>query len=130
MCLQPVGEKALAEHIAVPHAAVLEEDPVLDVARRRGEGLLGLGRDVGAKHLPDGHGHALTLPGLSGGPYKSPSCATTQITWPVLTDSPAAIERFVTTPRRCAVISFSIFIASTTQITWPSRTSSPSPTST
>ena len=36
----------------------------------------------------------------------------------------------MTTPGRCAVISFSIFIASTTQMTWPSRTSSPSPTST
>ena len=44
--------------------------------------------------------------------------------------SPGATERPHTTPARCAVTSFSIFIASTTQITWPAVTSSPSATST
>ena len=44
--------------------------------------------------------------------------------------SPAATDELVTTPARCAVSSFSIFIASTMQITAPSSTSSPSATRT
>ena len=53
------------------------------------------------------------LTGVVGGPVSSG--ATTQITWPVLTGSPGATDSSVTTPARCAVISFSIFIASTMQ---------------
>ena len=37
--LQPVREEAASEHVAVPHAAVLEQDPVVDPAGRRRERL-------------------------------------------------------------------------------------------
>ena len=54
-------------------------------------------------------------------PSGSPSRATTQITWPVVTGSPAAPPTGEGHEARRGErwISFSIFIASTMQITWP-----------
>ena len=92
-----------------PEAAVLDQEPVVDPARRRAERLVVLARDIGAEA-------ALRLGAQSA------SCVTTQITWPVVTGCPG--RPTARTPRRraCAVISFSIFIASTMQTTWPAST--------
>jgi Cation transport ATPase len=62
--------------------------------------------------------------------YARVPSATTQITWPLATAPPGLTESSVTTPARCAVTSFSIFIASITQMIAPAATSSPSPTRT
>ena len=49
---------------------------------------------------------------------------------PVATDAPTAIGSSETVPALCAVISFSIFIASITAISAPSSTSAPASTAT
>ena len=50
------------------------------------------------------------------------------MTWPVLTGSPGFELMLWTMPSRCALTSFSIFIASMMQSTWPVLTTSPSAT--
>ena len=49
---------------------------------------------------------------------------------PLATDAPTAIGSSDTLPALCAVISFSIFIASITQTSAPSATAAPSSTAT
>ena len=49
MDLQLVGEKAAAEHVAIPEAAVLEHDPAVDPARRRRQ-RLGVGVETAAQN--------------------------------------------------------------------------------
>src|SRR6266540_6006330 len=89
---------------ALPISPVLDQEPVVDAARRRRQGLIVLAREFGAE-----------------GPRRrqSASWMTRQTTWPVVTGWPGATDSSETVPPRGAVISFSIFIASTTQTTWP-----------
>ena len=68
--LHLVGEAAAGECVARPEPSILDEEPVIDSARGRGEGLVVLARDVRAE------GPRLRQPA---------SWVTRQITWPVVT---------------------------------------------
>src|SRR4029453_10291453 len=111
--LDLIGQAAAGQGVVAPEAAVRQEEPGSPPPRRRAERLGVLARHVRAE-----------------GPQRRHSPTTTQTTWPVLIGWPAATVSSETRPARCAVISFSIFMASTTQRTCPASTSSPSATST
>ena len=70
MLLHLVGEAAAGECVAGPEPSILDEEPVVDSARGRGERLVVLAREVRAE------GPRLRQPA---------SWVTTQITWPVVT---------------------------------------------
>jgi hypothetical protein len=62
--LEPRGEEAAAEDVAVPEAAVLDEDPVVDAARGRREGLGAAARDLRAERFRHHDRHGRSLPHL------------------------------------------------------------------
>jgi hypothetical protein len=57
MRLELPGEEASTQDVPIPEAAVLDEDPMVDAARRRSERLIAGVRDLGTEGLADGHGH-------------------------------------------------------------------------
>jgi hypothetical protein len=55
--LERLGEKAPAEHVAIPETAVFDEHPAVDAACRRGEVLVCRARHVCAELSPGSNGH-------------------------------------------------------------------------